>query len=128
MKKNILLTVLFVFVFSGCSFKEYKLFQEEENKGKTTTIVEQEEYDKEVIFENILAPNDRVDITVYIQAGKGSQQMTSILTSRETNTSNPIEENIGLLVTQEGTVRLPLIGSFQVSGFTQDEASKMLNI
>ena len=123
MKRNIIfLGVLFTLVFSGCSMKEYKLFQSSDE----ITTISQESYDDEVVFENIIAPNDRVDITVYIQAGQGSQQMTSILTSRETNTSNPIQENIGLLVTQKGTVRLPLIGSFKVVGLTQDQASNML--
>ena len=122
MRNSIFLAVLFTLFFSGCSMKEYKLFQSEDK----TTLVSQESYDEEVVFENIIAPNDRVDITVYIQAGQGTQQMTSMLTSRETNTSETIEENVGLLVTQEGTVRLPLIGSFKIQGLTQDQASNAL--
>ena len=122
MKKSIFLGVLFALIFSGCSMKEYKLFQSSDE----VTLVSQESYDDEVVFENIIAPNDRVDITVYIQAGQGSQQMTSMLTSRETNVSNDIQENVGLLVTQKGTVRLPLIGSFKIQGLTQDEASNKL--
>lgn len=106
--------------------KEYKLFQEDTDKQDKITEVSEEEYNEEVVFENIIAPNDRVDITIYIQAGQGSQQMTSILTSRETSTSQDIQENIGLLVTQKGSVRLPLIGSVTISGLTQDEASNML--
>ena len=115
-------------LFSGCSMKEYKLFQEKENSENQDklTLVPKDEYNEEMVFENIIAPNDRVDITVYIQAGQGSQQMTSILTSRDTSTSNEIQENIGLLVTQRGTVRLPLLGSVPISGLTQDEASEML--
>lgn len=124
MKKNLLLLVSFLVVFTGCSSKEYKLFQT--NETNKTTVIDQETYDKEVIFENVIAPNDRVDIMVYIQAGQGSQQMTSILTSRETNSDKVIEENVGLLVTQDGTVRLPLIGSIKVAGYTQDQASNML--
>lgn len=126
MLRNLFLTAVLVSIFTGCSTKEYKLFQTEKVGEETTTEISQETYNEEVVFENIIAPNDRVDITVYIQAGQGSQQMTSILTSRETSNSNQIQENIGLLVTQEGTVRLPLIGSFKVSGYTQDEASDML--
>jgi len=122
MKKSIFLGVLFALIFSGCSMKEYKLFQSSDE----VTLVSQESYDDEVVFENIIAPNDRVDITVYIQAGQGSQQMTSMLTSRETNVSNDIQENVGLLVTQKGAVRLPLIGSFKIQGLTQDEASNKL--
>ncbi|MAD43059.1 MAG: hypothetical protein CL623_11810 [Arcobacter sp.] len=126
MKRIIFLSVLFALIFSGCSMKEYKLFQSDKKEQKSTTIIDKDTYKEEVVFENIIAPNDRVDITVYIQAGQGSQQMTSMLTSRETNVSNDIQENIGLLVTQKGTVRLPLIGSFKIEGLTQDEASNKL--
>ncbi len=127
MKKIIFMSIAFALLFSGCSMKEYKLFQEKDKEKKDElTIISNEKYQEEMIFENIIAPNDRVDITVYIQAGQGSQQMTSMLTSRETNTSNDIQENIGLLVTQKGTVRLPLIGSIYIAGYTQDKASEML--
>ena len=118
--------ITFILLFSGCSMKEYKLFQEEMDKQDKITEVSKKEYNEEMVFENIIAPNDRVNITVYIQAGQGSQQMTSILTSRDTDTGTSIQENIGLLVTQKGTVRLPLLGSVAISGLTQDEASDML--
>ncbi len=124
--KNLIYMFSITLLFSGCSLKEYKLFQEDMEQQDKVTIVSDQEYKEEMVFENIIAPNDRVDITVYIQAGQGSQQMTSILTSRETNTSDDIQENIGLLVTQKGTVRLPLLGSVFVAGYTQDEASEFL--
>lgn len=126
MKRSLFLVAVLLFVFAGCTSKEYKLFQTNKEDQNKTTVIEEKTYKEEVVFENIIAPNDRIDITVYIQAGEGSQQMTSMLTSRETNTSNSIQENIGLLVTQDGTVRLPLIGSFNISGYTQDEASNVL--
>ena len=128
MNKSILMTlssIALALVLSGCSGKDYKLFQTNE-LIEDTTQVDQATYEDEVTFENIIAPNDRVDITVYIQAGEGSQQMTSMLTSREVSTSTSIQENIGLLVTQKGTVRLPLIGSINIAGLTQDQASEFL--
>lgn len=125
-KRSLFLIATLVFIFSGCGVKEYKLFQTENKELEKTTIIDEKTYNEEVVFENIIAPNDRVDITVYIQAGEGNQQMTSMLTSRDTNTNNATQENIGLLVTQDGTVRLPLIGSFKVAGYTQDQASDIL--
>lgn len=128
MNKSIFMTlgaIALALGLSGCSGKDYKLFQTSELIEKTTQV-DQATYDQEVVFENIIAPNDRVDITVYIQAGEGSQQMTSMLTSRETSTSTSIQENIGLLVTQNGEVRLPLLGSVNISGLTQDQASEYL--
>ena len=126
-KRSLFFITALVFIFSGCGGKEYKLFQTQNAELEKTTVVDEKTYKEEVVFENIIAPNDRVDITVYIQAAEGTQQMTSMLTTRDTNTSaTTTEENIGLLVTQEGTVRLPLIGSFKVAGYTQDQASDIL--
>lgn len=127
MKNLIFISVVFTIFLSGCSMKEYKLFQQKEEKSQDeVTVISPQKYSEEVLFENMIAPNDRVNITVYIQAGQGSQQMTSILTSKDFNNNTSIQENIGLLVTKKGTVRLPLIGSFNISGYTQDEASEML--
>jgi len=128
MRKNLLhfaITALTLLFFSGCTLKDYKLFQEQQLQKDKITVVTDEEYNTEVSYENKIAPNDRVSITVYIQSGKGSQQMTSILTSQNTNTTTNVDD-IGILVTQKGTVRLPLIGSVQISGLTEDEASEKL--
>lgn len=117
-------TIVFALVLGGCSGKEYKLFQA--NKlVEEPTVVDQVTYEQEMSFESIIAPNDRIDITVYIQAGEGTQQMTSMLTAREVSNAT-IQENLGLLVTQKGNVRLPLIGSLNIAGLTQDEASEYL--
>ena len=115
-----------ILIFSGCSVKEDTLFQSDANSSKVNTTVSDQEYQKEVTFENKIQPNDRVSIFIYIQSGAGSQQMNSILTSRNTNTNTLNQENVGLLVTQDGTVRLPLIGATKITGYTEDEASKML--
>lgn len=129
MRKGLKYTLSWLVVtimLGGCSLKEYKLFQEENGNQDKITNIPVDQYKGEVVFENIIAPNDRVDVTVYIQAGQGSQQMTSILTSRDFNNNTAIQENIGLLVTKKGSVRLPLLGSVNISGLTQDEASEFL--
>lgn len=128
MKKTILNTLLVssIFLFGGCSIKEYKLFQTETNKEEELTKISLEDYQDEVEYENKIAPNDRLSITVYVQSGQGSQQMTSILTSRTDNNLTARGEDIGLLVTQKGTVRLPLIGSIELVGLTEDEATAKL--
>ena len=128
MKKAILnlLLVSSVFLLSGCSIKEYKLFQTETNEEEQLTQITTEQYEAEVQYENRIAPNDRLSITVYVQSGQGSQQMTSILTSRTDNNLTAKGDDIGLLVTQKGTVRLPLIGSIELVGLTEDEATAKL--
>lgn len=115
-------------VFTGCSTKNDRLFQGKDSNGieDNMSIVEEVEYKEEVAFEYKIAPNDRLSIMVYIQSGAGSQQMNSILASNTVNTNIENQENIGLLVTQKGTIRLPLINTINVVGLTQDEVSELL--
>ena len=128
MKKTILNSVLIlgIFFFSGCSMKEYKLFQTGTVKEEQTTKITPEDYQKELAYENKIAPNDRLSITVYVQSGQGSQQMSSILTTNSNNNTTSRDDDIGILVTQNGTVRLPMLGSVEIIGLTEDEASAKL--
>jgi polysaccharide export outer membrane protein len=107
--------------------KEYRLFQDE-NLSDEPTEVPAEKYHDEMVFENIIAPNDRVAIKVYNQAAAGTGQMTSMVTSRGDSASSGggRDESLGLLVSQEGTIRLPLIGVQKITGMTEDEAAKYL--
>ena len=61
-----------------------------------------------------------------MQSGQGSQQMSSILTTNSNNNTTSRDDDIGILVTQNGTVRLPMLGSVEIIGLTEDEASAKL--
>jgi len=117
-----------VFLLLGCSIKDDRLFQYEGSKNKELFSISDEQYEKEeASFEYKIVPNDRLLVTVYVQSAAGSQQMNSILASRDTSGSNTkVQDSLGLLVTQKGTIRLPLINSVKVVGLTEDEASKVL--
>jgi len=114
-------------MFSGCSMKEYTLFQDE-NRSEEPTDINETVYKDEMVFENKIQPNDRVGIMVYNQSGAGPGQLTSMISSRgsQQGGSSSSQETQGLLITQEGTVRLPLIGSATIQGLTEDEAAKYL--
>jgi polysaccharide export outer membrane protein len=114
MYKNLFVTVLAVVImFSGCSMKEYTLFQDE-NRSEEPTDVNESIYKDEMVFENN-------------QAAGGAEQLTSMISSRGTQSGSAgADESQGLLVTQEGTVRLPLVGSVKIEGYTEDEAAKFL--
>jgi len=119
----ILMNTLF---FSACSLKDDRLFQHaRENNISTVSDVQ---YEDELKYEYKIAPNDRLLVTAYVQAANGSQQMASMLASTDTTRQGleSIDTAAGLLVTQKGTIRLPLIGSMKVTGLTEDEASEML--
>ncbi|MGB5963993.1 MAG: polysaccharide biosynthesis/export family protein [Sulfurimonadaceae bacterium] len=126
MFKSLLIT-LFIgsLVFSGCSMKEYTLFQDDD-RSEEPTEVNATVYENEMIFENKIQPNDRVEIMVYNQSSTGPGQLTSMVDAGETQGYSGADETRGLLVTQEGEVRLPLIGSANIWGLTEDEAAKFL--
>lgn len=122
-KSSLILFVLVV--LSGCTSREYNLFQVNDGQ-EVIKEVSTSKYEKEVEFENLIAPNDRVSITVYVQSKAGSQQMSSILTINNINDGSTTDKDIGQLVTQKGTVRLPLIGVIKLEGLTEDEAREKL--
>jgi polysaccharide export outer membrane protein len=113
---------------AGCSVKDDRLFQTIDGSERNVSIVSNEQYEEEVRYEYKIAPNDRLSITVYVQSANGSQQMSSILASSDSTRQGltNIDAAAGLLVTQDGTVRLPLIGAIKVTGLTEDEASHVL--
>lgn len=128
LKGLFIFSIAIILLFSGCSTKNDRLFQTNDKDilKDTETIMEDEEYKEELSFEYRIAPNDRLSIMVYIQSSAGSQQMNSILASQNVNANIDNQDNMGMLVTQKGTIRLPLINTINVVGLTQDEASEVL--
>ena len=123
-----LLMTLFIgsLIFSGCSMKEYTLFQDED-RSEEPTDVNDTVYQNEMVFENKIQPNDRVEIMVYNQSSAGPGQLTSMISLDDLGGgARTADETRGMLVTQEGTVRLPLIGSVNLWGYTEDEATRYL--
>ena len=123
MKLTSILLMALLIMSSGCSLKEYRLFQGDE-VSEDPTVISDEEYAKEVTFEYKIQPNDRVSIEVFNQVGS-SQQITSIV---DTSSAGQIEqgEDSGFLVTSSGTINLPLLGTTKLQGLTEDEAAKFL--
>lgn len=122
------ITLTTFLIFSGCSMKEYRLFQDE-NLSQETTKVSDKEYHDEMVFENKIQPNDRVAVMVYNQSASGAGQLTSMVSSRggvSGASTAGRDESLGLLVTQKGTIRLPLIGTQKIAGMTEDEAADYL--
>jgi polysaccharide biosynthesis/export protein len=115
-----LLPLLFL---SGCSIKDYKLFQPDAN----TTIehsATKAELKESVRYENKISPGDRVSIdvfNVYRQSATGTDQMTPT-----PDNGSLLDNTAGYLVSQGGTVYLPLIGETSLQGMTTAEASKAL--
>jgi len=99
-KKILLIPV--VLLLSGCATKEdFLLFQE--NTAKTSPV-----YEKPVQIEYKIAPRDKLSIQVYKHPEMGSST------------------GLGLSVSADGTLSLPLVGRIKVGGLTKEEASQLL--
>lgn len=118
-----LLIPAFLLLLTGCSIKEYKLFQPDEN----TTIehsASKQELKESVRYENKISPGDRVAIdvfNVYRQTTTGTEQLSASVSS-----GSLLDNQNGYLVSQNGTVFLPLIGEVHLQGLTTEQASKKL--
>lgn len=123
MKYIHILLFLLVLLNSGCSLKEYRLFQGDSISDEPT-VVNDLDYNKDVTFEYKIQPNDRVSIEVFNQVGS-SQQITSIVDTRSAGQVQQGEDS-GFLVTANGTINLPLIGATTLVGLTEDQAAKYL--
>ncbi len=111
-------------LFSGCSLKEYTLFQSDQEE---VTKVNDKAYEQEIKVDNKILPGERVTIMVYNQMSQGTSELSSMISTRGgTVQQNTNADRLGQLVSKNGTVRLPLIGTVNVSGLTESEAAEML--
>ncbi len=102
---------------------------ESEVKG-SITVISKAQYDDEMRLDNKILPGERVTIMVYNQSSTETQKLTSMITTRggsTTNSSLNSSDNLGILVSKDGSVRLPLIGKVKISDMTEDEASQYLD-
>lgn len=124
--KYFVLAIITIGLMAGCAdSRKYHLFQVEHQESLKKEIPHHV-YQKELSFENIIAPNDRLSITVYVQSSNDSQAMTSILSTKNVSLGGNENKDIGLLVNQDGTITLPLINKIKVSGFTEAELTDLL--
>ncbi len=119
-----LITLSFLLLMTGCSLKEYKLFQSEESE---ITVVGDAAYQEELLVDNIIAVGERVTVIVYNQLSQGTSEMSAMIGSKGgTALTNVDNTRTGQLVSSEGMVRLPLIGTKKLAGLTEAQAADML--
>ena len=110
MRLSILLILLYL--FSGCSVKEYKLFQQENNQEPIPT------QDLNISFSSKITANDILEIDI-INMNKRSNIMMSA------NGLSSIPSN-KYVVYEDGTILLPLLNTVSVKGLTIQELNQML--
>ncbi len=124
--KHFFLFFLAAMILGGCtSNKEYRLFNEDDN----TPVIRQtsdEEFSKSTKFEWKIAKGDRISITAYNQSATVNQLSQLLSTGGETTNYTQRIGDEGVLVGNEGTIILPLVGKVKIAGLTEDEAAEKL--
>jgi len=112
-KSYLTIIVLFLFI-SGCSTKDHTLFQDGDqnapNSNKASHL-------SSISYSNKISPRDRILVEVFngqkpLGLGGGSQ--------------NYIDPERGYLVSENGSVYLPLVGHVELAGLDEREASERL--
>lgn len=105
-----------IFIFSGCSVKEYKLFQDEDSKHLPQV------QDINISYSSKIVPNDIINIDIYNMNQKSNIMMQN---SKYINT-NSVREDNNYIVYSDGTIILPLLNSVYVEGLTIKELNREL--
>lgn len=111
-------------VISGCSTSTYALFQEESTNLKE---VSDANYTQEMEFEWKIAKGDRLDIVVANQSsGEGAGELNILLNTAGQMNYQVRDGTEGFLIPNDGSVRLPLVGSVNILGLTESQAASKL--
>ena len=102
---------IFIYLFSGCSVKEYKLFQKEHTNE---TIPPQE---LNISFNSKITANDILEIDIINMNRHANIMMND---KGQATTSNKY------VVYEDGTILLPLLNNVSVTGLTIQELNSML--
>jgi polysaccharide export outer membrane protein len=105
------LIVVFTVLFTGCSVKEYRLFQNED-----PSLVSQAQ-DINISYDSKIIPDDILKIDIY-----NMNQKENILNS---NSLSPSIDN-EYIVSTDGTIYLPLLQEVEIRGLTIKELNKKL--
>jgi len=119
MRMNLLF--VFVFVFVGCSGKEYKLFHVENLEHTPTNIPPR---DLNISYQAKVVANDILKIDIYNMNQKSNIMMPNI----KYNSPAVTAEDNSYVVYADGTIILPLLNVVSVKGLTIKELNeKLLN-
>jgi polysaccharide export outer membrane protein len=115
MFKPILISSLVL--FSGCSVKEYKLFQQKKIESLSQVEDRQNIQDINISYSSKIVPNDIIKIDIYNMNQKSNIMMQD---AKYNNPSSQQEDNT-YIVYEDGSIILPLLNEVNVQGFTIKE-------
>lgn len=106
MFKNYLTIIVLVLFVNGCSTKDHTLFQDPIGSKEIS-------HTPTISYSNKIAPRDRISIEVF----NGQKPILS---------DNASQNHAGYIVSEKGSVYLPLVGHVQLAGLSESEASEQL--
>jgi polysaccharide export outer membrane protein len=110
-------TVLVSILFSGCSTKDSKYVLFEDTTKSLQTTPETSSVHRNGIYESRVVPNNRISVLIFNHPE---------LSTRDVRAQVDPRQERGVLVAQDGTINLPLIGVVRVSGLTAREVATLL--
>lgn len=109
---KILALLIFIYLFSGCSVKEYKLFQQQESQ----VIVPPQKLN--ITYSSKIIPNDILEIHIV-----NMNRRANIMMNEKGLTS---VQNNKYIVYSDGSILLPLLKNVKVVGLTIKELNRRL--
>ena len=123
----LLISSIILLSFSACSVKEFKYLEENQEQAKVVKTVDDETYNKELMFQWKISSGDRLKFSVYNQSSAtAGGQLTQLLGSGGQQYMTQRYGDEGMLVSHDGVVNLPLIGNVNLLGLTEKEAGQAL--
>jgi len=108
-------SIMFIFLFMGCGVKEYQLFTND-----NPSFISQSQ-DINISYDSKIVPNDILNIDIY-----NMNQKSNILKNSNIIGKSNKENNNEYIISEDGTIFLPLLQEVKVIGFTAKELSKKL--
>ncbi len=128
MNLNIVLTALFtLFALNACSVKDFSYMEKNQNPENTLTKIGTKMYKEDLLFQWKISKGDRIEIQAYNQSSNSSNgQLTQLLSNGGQKNFTQRYGDEGILISNDGIVRLPLVGAIKLSGLTEDQAAELL--
>lgn len=111
MKKSFLIAIVLAVFFGGCSTKDHTLFQDPTGSKEVSQP-------HAISYTNKIAPRDRISVEVF----NGQKP----LTLGGNSSQNYIDPERGYMISENGSVYLPLVGKVELAGLSENEASELL--
>lgn len=116
-KLTVVTSVVATMFLTGCSTKENQYVLFNQATDNVQTVMDQRDTIQDGVYESKIIPNNRLSVLVFNHPE---------LSTRDVRAQVDPRQERGVLVSQDGTVNLPLIGVIRVSGLSSREVATLL--